>query len=136
MEFDSGGAHFLGSYVQPSYDLVVLNRTEWKKAIRSTYTLGEKFVLLGLLAVGTAVIFAIVFSRTLTSPINRLYEATREVAQGKFDLDLKPSGKDEIGALTSSFNVMSRKISELIQESVQKAHLENELAIASTVNKP
>ena len=135
MEFNRGGERYLGSYVLPGYDLLVLNRMGWKKAIRSTYALGEKFVLLGLLAVSAAVIFAIVFSKTLTSPINRLYQATREVAGGKFDLDLKPSGRDEIGALTSSFNVMSRKISDLIHESMEKVKLENELAIASTVQQ-
>ena len=135
LEFQNKGERYLGSYVHPGYDLVVLNKTEWKKAIRAAYTMAEKFVLLGLIAVGTAVIFAILFSRSLTSPINRLYEATKEVAKGNFNLNLKPSGRDEIGALTSSFNQMSNKISDLIKESMEKVHLENELAIASTVQQ-
>jgi sigma-B regulation protein RsbU (phosphoserine phosphatase) len=134
-EYEKGGVKYLGSYHTPGLELLVLDRTEWKKAIRSVYLLGEKFILLGLMAVGAAIIFAIFFSRSLSSPIKRLYQATREVAQGNFNLSLKPSGRDEIGALTSSFNVMSKKISELIQESVDKAHLENELAIASTVQQ-
>ena len=135
LEFELKGVKYLGSFVRQDINFTVLNRTEWKKAIRAAYKLGEQLVILGLIAIGAAVIFAILFSKTLTSPINRLYEATREVAQGNFDLSLKPSGRDEIGALTSSFNQMSSKISELIKDSVDKVHLENEMAIASTVQQ-
>jgi sigma-B regulation protein RsbU (phosphoserine phosphatase) len=95
----------------------------------------EKFILLGLMAIGAAVVFALFFSKTLTAPINRLYQATKEVAKGNFNVDLKSNASDEIGALTGSFAVMSRKISELIQESMEKVQLENELAIASTVQQ-
>jgi sigma-B regulation protein RsbU (phosphoserine phosphatase) len=87
------------------------------------------------MAIGVALIFAILFSKTLTAPINRLYRATREVAEGNFALNLEIKGRDEIGALTSSFNLMSRQISELISAQADKIHLENELAIASTVQQ-
>jgi sigma-B regulation protein RsbU (phosphoserine phosphatase) len=50
-------------------------------------------------------------------------------------MNLAVQSGDEIGALTGSFNVMSRKISELIEESAKKAHLESEIAIASTVQQ-
>jgi serine phosphatase RsbU (regulator of sigma subunit) len=132
-EYDNKGVHFLGSYVYPGLELVVFTRSEWKKAIQATYTLTEKFILLGFMAVGSAIVFAILFSKTLTAPINRLYEATKKVAQGDFALDLKVYGRDEIGALTDSFNAMSKEISGLIKDKVEKAQLENELAIASTV---
>lgn len=134
-EFDAEDVHYLGSYVRPGLDLVVMSRTEWMKAMKATYTLTEKFVLLGFMAIGAAIIFAILFAKTLTAPIQRLYDATKEVAQGHFDLSLDDSAGDEIGALSGSFNVMSRKISELIKESMEKVHLENELAIASTVQE-
>jgi sigma-B regulation protein RsbU (phosphoserine phosphatase) len=134
-EYEKAGVKFLGSFHTPGLELLVLDRTEWKKAIKSVYELAAKFIFLGLMAIGAAIIFAIFFSRSLSSPIKRLYQATREVAKGNFNLSLKPSGRDEIGALTSSFNVMSTKISELIKESMEKVQLENELAIASTVQQ-
>jgi sigma-B regulation protein RsbU (phosphoserine phosphatase) len=134
-EYQKNGVKFLGSYRSAGLGLMVLDRIQWKKAIRSVYMLVEKFIIMGLMAVGAGIIFALFFSKTLTAPIQKLYQATREVAKGNFNLSLKPKGRDEIGALTSSFNVMSKKISELIQESVEKANLENELAIASTVQQ-
>jgi serine phosphatase RsbU (regulator of sigma subunit)/HAMP domain-containing protein len=134
-EFEDRGVKYLGSYDSPGLGITVLDRTEWAKAIRSVYVLGEKFVKIGLIAIGAAVIFAIFFSKSLTAPIQRLYSATKQIAEGNFNLDLKAKGRDEIAALTSSFSVMSKKIVELIKDSVEKANLENELAVASAVQQ-
>lgn len=134
-EYEADGMHYLGTYVQPGLDLIVFSKTDWKKAIRATYDLIIKFVLLAGMAIGAALVFAIVFSKTLTRPIQRLYEATKEIARGNFDLDIQVGSRDEIGALTGSFNQMSRQISSLMQSQAEKIHLENELAIASTVQQ-
>jgi sigma-B regulation protein RsbU (phosphoserine phosphatase) len=134
-EYEFEGARYLGSYYRPGLNVVVLTKTGWRKAMRATYALTERFILLGLMAIGSAILFAILFSKTITAPLNRLYKATRQVAEGNFELDLNVKNRDEIGALGHSFGVMSRKIVDLIQESVRKAHLESELAIASTVQQ-
>jgi len=134
-EYDAEGKHYIAAFVQPGLDVLVFSRADWKKAIRATYDLIIKFALLGLMAIGVAVVFAIVFSKTLTRPINRLYEATKELAKGNFDIDLRIGSRDEIGALAGSFKQMSRQISELISSQADKIHLENELAIASTVQQ-
>jgi len=134
-EYEHEGRRFLGSYFRPGYDLIVLTKTDWRVAMRSAFALTEKLILLGLMGIGAAIVFAILFAKTLTAPINRLYEATKEVAAGNFDVKLAAKSGDEIGSLASSFVVMSKKINELIQESMRKVHLENELAIASTVQQ-
>ncbi len=136
MEFEHESQRYLGSYFKPGFDVVVLTRTEWRKAMRSAYALTERFILLGCMALGAAVIFAILFAKRLTAPINRLYEATKQVGSGNFNLSLEvPNQSDEIGALTSSFNHMSREISELIRHKVESVQLENEVQIASTVQQ-
>lgn len=134
-EYETKGVRYLGSHVSPGYGVVVLTRAEWRKAMEATYALTEKFILLGLIGIAAAVLFAIYFSKTLTAPINSLLEATKEVARGNFNLSLDESREDEIGALTKSFKIMSNKIHELLNESVEKVLLENELDIASTVQE-
>jgi sigma-B regulation protein RsbU (phosphoserine phosphatase) len=134
-EYEYQGTSYLGTYALPGLNLVVLNKIETKRAMTATYLIIEKFILLGSMAVGAAIIFAILFAKTLTAPLEKLYEATKEIASGNFLLELDVRGGDEIGALSGSFNTMSHKISELILESVQKNQLENELAIASTVQQ-
>jgi serine phosphatase RsbU (regulator of sigma subunit)/HAMP domain-containing protein len=134
-DFEADGRRLLGSFFRPGLDLVVLNRTDWRRAMAASSALSERLVLLGLMVVGAAIILATLFSKTLSSPIARLYEATRAISEGNFELNLSSRSRDELGALTDSFNTMSRKIVDLIDEQVKKAHLENEVAIASTVQQ-
>ena len=135
MEFDFSHQHLLGTYELPGFNLIVFTTTEWENAMRATYILIQKFALLGAIAIGTAIIFSIFFAKTLTAPIVSLFEATQEVGRGNFHLSLKEEGRDEIGVLSRSFNAMSRKIIQLIQESIDKVILENELSIAALVQK-
>lgn len=135
LAYDSEGTDFLGSYYKPGLGISVLASTKWKTAMRATYTLTEKFILLGIMAIGAAILFAILFAKGIAAPLNQLYEATKEVATGNFDLELKTKSRDEIGALSGSFNVMSKKIQELIEATKETTRLEGELAIASTVQQ-
>jgi serine phosphatase RsbU (regulator of sigma subunit) len=134
-EYEAGGTQYLGSFLRSGLEFVVLTRTEWRRAMGAAFALIERFVLLGAMAVGLAIVFAIVFARTMTRPINRLYAATQEVSAGNFNLELKAESRDEIGALTESFVAMSRKITQMIDESVKQAHLEKEVAVASAVQQ-
>jgi sigma-B regulation protein RsbU (phosphoserine phosphatase) len=135
-EYEFNGTRWFGSYEKPGLDLIVLTKTEFRKAMRSAYALTEKFVLLGCMAIGAAVVFAILFAKGLVAPLNRLYQATKEVGSGNFNVRLEvPNQRDEIGALTTSFNAMSREINDLILQKVEMVHLENEVAIASTVQQ-
>ena len=134
-EFDFDDRHLLGTYVLPGLNLIVLTTTEWENAMRATYMLIEKFALIGAMAIGTAIIFSILFAKTLTAPLVKLFEATKEVGNGNFKLKLEEKGRDEIGILSHSFNTMSKKIVQLIQESVDKVLLEKELSIAAMVQQ-
>ncbi|MEH6696514.1 MAG: EAL domain-containing protein [Hyphomonas sp.] len=60
-------------------------------------------------------------SRTLTQPITRLDEATRQLASG-VPVDLSINSPDEIGRLAQSFSVMAREI-ELREQSMVKMSL-------------
>ncbi len=134
-EFRGPDGRYLASFYNTDWQLVVLSRTDWTLAMSAAYTLAEKLALLGLMCITGAVVFATIFAKSLTAPLFALYQATRQVASGDFSLSLKSRSRDEIGALGASFNVMSRKIGELIEESMEKVHLENEMAIASTVQR-
>ena len=46
--------------------------------------------------------------RMITSPIQRLTRATKEVAKGNFSVRVRYSGSDEIGVLINIFNLMTK----------------------------
>jgi len=66
------------------------------------------YVSLGLLLAST--LLSLFWSRRVTEPIMRLHGATKEVGKGKFDIQVTPSSRDEIGDLAFSFNQMANEL--------------------------
>lgn len=71
---------------------------------------------------------AVRFSKQISNPIQQLVSRLQKVAKGQFDvgnIDLKTN--DEINVLIESFNFMTLKIKNLIEEIKAKADVETEL---------
>jgi len=79
-----------------------------------------------------AVRFGAYLAKSLTTPIQELAEATRQVAEGNLDVHLGESGHDEIGMLIASFNRMTQDLRENqlalqhTNQELQKSNLELE----------
>lgn len=134
-EFEINGKAYLGAYRKLPLGSIVLTQLEKRKAMAAAFTLGERLVMLGLISIIAAILFAIIFSSSITKPLKRLTVATAAVARGDFTVTSKVKTSDEVGALAASFDIMSKKIQELIVESVQKAHLQEELKVAAAVQE-
>jgi phosphoserine phosphatase RsbU/P len=87
------------------------------------------FLLLEIAALATG----IVLTRTITTAIGDLYEATLFVRRGDFSRRVRVHQRDQLGALGESFNEMTSSISELIDEQGKRQKLENEIEIARQV---
>src|SRR5947209_7927688 len=66
------------------------------------------YLKLGVLLMG--VLAAVFLSGRLTRPLARITEATRELAQGNFDVDLPTDASDEIGVLARCFKDMAEQL--------------------------
>ncbi|MBI3557599.1 MAG: SpoIIE family protein phosphatase [Deltaproteobacteria bacterium] len=129
------GVRTLGSFYKPGLELVALSQIDYDEAMRATYTLTEKFIVLGLASLGIMIMLGLFFSRRVTAPLNRLFMATAQVSSGNFKINLPISSRDEIGALTASFVAMSHKISDLVQGTADKVRVDQELEIVKTVQQ-
>ncbi len=89
------------------------------------------FVVLELAAFATG----FMLTRTITSSVGDLYDATLHVRRGDFAHRVRVRQKDQLGALGESFNEMTGSISELIEDQRQRQRLENEVAIAQEVQQ-
>ncbi len=81
----------------------------------------------------TALITGVVLTRTITTSVGDLYEATLHVRRGDLAKRVRVRQRDQLGALGESFNEMTSSISELIDEQRQRQRLENEISIAREV---
>ena len=66
------------------------------------------FVSLALLLISALI--GLLGSRLITRPLDRLTNATKEVAKGKFDIKVESSSRDEINDLSLSFNQMATEL--------------------------
>ncbi len=64
-------------------------------------------IMLGLFL---AIIFAFLFSKIFSSPIKELTIAVEDVARGNYDKKIYVNSHDEVGKLTTAFNLMSREL--------------------------
>jgi serine phosphatase RsbU (regulator of sigma subunit) len=134
-EFDSNGVTYLGAFRKIPIGPIVVTQLELRKAMAAAFTLGERLGMLGLISIAAAILFAVIFSGTITKPLKALTAATAQVARGDFSVQSKITTGDEVGVLAKSFDLMSRKIQELIVEQVKKAQMQEELKVAAAVQE-
>ncbi|MGH9685248.1 MAG: PP2C family protein-serine/threonine phosphatase [Candidatus Acidiferrales bacterium] len=82
-----------------------------------------------------ALITGVVLTRTITSAVADLYDATLHVRRGDFTYRVRVHQRDQLGSLGDSFNEMTGSVGELIEEQRQRQHLENEITIAREVQE-
>jgi two-component system nitrogen regulation sensor histidine kinase NtrY len=80
-------------------------------------------LIVTLLIIFSAIWFGFYIAQGLTGPIGKLATATRRVAEGNLDFELKKESDDEMGLLVDSFNQMTRDLltSKIQLESVNVA---------------
>ena len=59
-----------------------------------------------------AIMFVYLFAKLISGPVISLVRAANQVKEGKYDLNMRPRSKDEIGLLTYAFNDMARGLGE------------------------
>ena len=80
----------------------------FRSIMRSIITL-----LLMVLLIGS--LFILIATRYLVKPLEAMTRATKQLAKGNFDIELKVKQKDELGKLAESFNDMARELKQLEQ---------------------
>jgi sigma-B regulation protein RsbU (phosphoserine phosphatase) len=87
------------------------------------------FALIELLAL----VMAIRLSRTITTSVADLYQATLQVDRGELNHQIVVKRDDQLAELSRSFNRMTGSLQRLLVEQKEKERLQNELSIAQEV---
>ncbi|MBI3782294.1 MAG: PAS domain S-box protein [Deltaproteobacteria bacterium] len=89
-----------------------------KQPIKNGYVLS--LALITLVVVFTATWFGIRQAKSITTPLQRLAEGTREVAQGNWKYRIEESGDEETTVLVDSFNQMTADLQQINSELVER----------------
>ncbi|MCU1314040.1 MAG: Serine phosphatase, partial [Acidobacteriaceae bacterium] len=92
-------------------------------------TLTAIFALIELIAF----VMAVRLNRTITRAVGDLYRATVAIDHGQFGHRIQVQRRDQLGALSTSFNSMSESLERLLEQQREKERMQSELAIAQEV---
>jgi len=80
-----------------------------------------------------ALIIGVSIARTITRAVHNLYEGTQRVIEGDFSHRIEVHGKDQLAALSTSFNSMTQNLEQLLVVAKEKERLTAEIEIAREV---
>jgi histidine kinase len=75
-------------------------------------TINEVLLIATLAATATAVVVSTFVTRRIVSPIEDMTQASRRIADGRYDERVDVVGEDELGDLAGSFNQMAETLSQ------------------------
>ena len=116
----------------------VVDCTNVKELLSKSRQAQSVYVLTAIILVIVALLFSRFMSRSITLPIQKLRDSMKKVQEGDFSVsDVVVDSKNEIGSLTKSFDVMTHRIHELMEQNVheQEEKRKSELkALQSQIN--
>lgn len=90
------------------------------------------FILIGILGLFIGIAIALLTSRGITKPINRLVKDTKIIASGDLTYKSEVSGDDEIAELSKEFNEMSDSLKSVVSQML--LNVDNTADSSNTVN--
>ncbi len=82
------------------------------KALEPLVASRKLMLIIGLAVAATAFLIGIIIAHGVSRPVALLANATREVAAGNLNVEVKVKSKDEMGLLADSFNEMTKGLKQ------------------------
>jgi signal transduction histidine kinase len=70
-----------------------------------------RLALAGLIALTVSFVVSYFISRSISGPLARITAASKQMAQGNYDVFIPIKGQDEVGKLSEAFNQMAKEVS-------------------------
>lgn len=114
------GVDYLGSYyILRGNGIGVASAVPSDRAFEAVFKIQRQNIWTMVIVLTVTFVIVFLFARTITVPIVNLVRATHQIERGRYDLDIQPETRDEIGMLTNSFLSMAKGLSE--REAIKEA---------------
>jgi len=122
----------LGAYLWvPDLKVAVLSEQDEIEALKGSNQAFATTVGLIILSVVLAAIAAFLVTRTIANPISELVTVAESASAGNLEITAVVQREDEVGALATAFNTMTRRLRELIGTLEQRV-VDRTKALATT----
>ena len=109
---DDGTEYFSAFHKISVANAAVITNVQYNVVFEGIVATTRRNIFLTAAVLFASVLFIWFFSKTITSPVKSLAKAAGQIEQGEFEIDLKPTTKDELGLLTQSFVQMGKGLAE------------------------
>jgi signal transduction histidine kinase len=111
LEYRQGGKEMIGGFGRVEFgELLVGVEIPKTAAYLTARDLLTNLIYSSILMIMVAALLSFFWADRITHPVELLSKASRVVAQGKFDVHVQPTSRDEIGELAESFNQMTHEL--------------------------
>jgi signal transduction histidine kinase len=111
LEYTQGGGEKIGGFGRVEFgELLVAVQIPKTSAYLTARSLLNNLIYSSFLMLAIAAFLSFLWSNKITRPVELLSHASKVVAQGKFDVHVEPTSRDEIGDLAESFNQMTTEL--------------------------
>ena len=105
------GRRYFGAFTKLSLaNATVITNIEYEVVFEGIQATTRRNIYLTIAVLLAAVIFIRIFSGTISKPLRALAGMAERIEGGYFDITLEPKTRDEIGALTVSFDRMAKAL--------------------------
>lgn len=134
---EAGGKQsYLASFADIGYEnWTVVSIVDKAAALKTVEVLMTKSILFFISLISSTLIISLFASGRMTSTLRDLFDATKKMAQGQFDVKINVDSNDEVGGLAQGFQWMAGEVSRLMKETAEKARMESELSTVKTVQE-
>ncbi|WP_419294590.1 cache domain-containing sensor histidine kinase [Clostridium diolis] len=91
-----------------------------KELLKEVYSIRDMLIMILIIFIIFLAFLCYILPRSITMPIKKLSQTIQIVQKGCFTVSVENTNNDEIGSLSRSFNVMIKKLNELVLEVKEK----------------
>lgn len=120
------------------YNWKIVNEVPLEDITSDIRYMAAMIIVIGLVCTAVAVMMIVLLSRIITRPVYDLTKKVDRISNGDWSVTCKVESKDEVGRLSQNFNIMVRKIRNLLQQvkEEQERKRETELSLFQMQIKP
>lgn len=129
---DTGAAEYYHEFVLPAFmavrnECANLRETNQKTMYDASVVAGKvasraiwSMIIIGSIVIIVGIGFSILLSKIIVKPLRQMNEATKKIAAGDYDVNIRTRSKDEVGNLAEGFNIMARELKKYSDMNVEQ----------------
>lgn len=96
------------AFAAPTYDGIIAIPQD--KLTSAWLDLVPRLALAGGIALSVSFVVSFFISRSISGPLARITQASKQMARGNYDVNIPIKGEDEVGRLAEAFNQMAKEV--------------------------